>query len=151
MRCDAIMNPAPPTLRDIDSVGTATDRLIRHRQLSLPVVDAEGRYVGMFGADELLGLMVPRVAIAGDLAPNVRFVGDDPKHLVERFRPLREQPVGAIADKAAVVLAPDTPQIEAFRIFCHSRTTLAVVDPESRKLLGVVSCWDVMGAMTAST
>lgn len=149
MRCDAIMNSAFPAVRDTDSVGMASDRLVRHRQLSLPVVDAEGRYVGMFGADELLGLMVPRVAIAGDLAPNVRFVGDDPRHLAERFRALRDRPVGAIADKAAVVLAPDTPQIEAFRIFCHSRTTLAVVDPESRKLLGVVSCWDVMGTITA--
>lgn len=149
MRCDAIMSHDPLTLRDSDSVGAAAEQLIRHRHLSVPVVDAEGRYVGMFGADDLLSLMVPRVAIAGDLAPNLRFVGDDARCLAERFGELKHEPVGALADRSAVVLAPDTPDIEAFRIFCRSRATLPVVEFESGRLLGVVSYWDVMSAVTA--
>lgn len=150
MRCAAIMTLNPPTVRDTDSVAAAAEKLIGLRHLGLPVVDGEGRYVGMFGADDLLSLVVPRIAIAGHLAPNVRFVGDDPKPLADRFRELREQEVGAIADKKAIVLAPDTPQIEAFRIFCRSRASLPVVEPESRKLLGLVCYWDVMAAITAA-
>jgi CBS domain-containing protein len=151
MRCAAIMNEHPPSVRDTDSIAAAAARLIDGRHLGLPVVDATGRYIGMFGADDLLGLVVPRVAIAGgNVVPNLRFVGDNPAALGARFRDIAREPVGPIADRNAIVLAPDTPQIEAFRIFCRSRTSLPVVEPESRKLVGLVSYWDVMGAVTAA-
>ena len=150
MRCDAIMTANPPSLRDTDSIAAATARLIEGRHLGLPVVDKDGRYVGMFGADELLGLVVPRVAIAGgNVVPNLRFVGDDPETLGERFEQIAQQNVGTVADRNAIALAPDTPQIEAFRIFCRSRTPLPVVEPQSRKFVGLVSYFDVMGAVTA--
>ncbi len=149
MRCADIMRADPLTVRDTDSIAHAVETLIEHRELSIPVIDAENRYLGMFGADDLAGLVVPRVALAGNLASNLRFIGDDTRGLAERFRSVRSHPVRQAADKGAVVLAPDTPQIEAFRLFCRSREPLAVVDPQSRKLLGVVSYWDVMGAITA--
>ena len=149
MRCDAIMTANPPSLRDTDSIAAATALLIEGRHLGLPVVDKDGRYIGMFGADDLLGLVVPRVAIAGgNVVPNLRFVGDNPKALAERFRESAQQSVGSIADRNAIALAPETPQIEAFRIFCRSRTSLPVVEPGSRKLVGLVSYFDVMGAVT---
>lgn len=149
MLCDAIMSAAPVTVRADETVAKAAETLIAHRQLNVPVVDGDGRYVGMFGAEELLGLVVPRVAIAGSLAPNLRFVDDDPRKLAERFGALKKQSVREVADRNAVVLAPDTPQIEAFQIFCRRPGTLAVVDPGSRKLVGVVTYWDVMHAVTA--
>jgi CBS-domain-containing membrane protein len=151
MRCADIMTANPPTVRDSDSIAHAVETLMVQRALSIPVVDGENRYVGMFGAEDFAGLVVPRVALAGNLAPNLRFIGEDTRGLAERFHGLKSHPVRQAADTGAVVLAPDTPQIEAFRIFCRSRAPLAVVDPGSRKLLGVVSYWDVMGAITADT
>jgi len=150
MRCAAIMTANPPAVRDTDSIAEAARTLIAQRHLGVPVVDKEGRYVGMFGADDLLGVIVPRVAIAGSIASNLRFVGDDTKDLTARFRDLNQQPVSAVADRNAIVLAPDTPQIEAFRIFCRSRASLPVVDPATGKLVGLVSYWDVMGAITSA-
>ncbi len=149
MRCAAIMTADPPTVRDCESVGAAARKLIDHRQLNLPVVDAEGRYVGMFAAEDLLNLVVPRVALAGGLAPNVRFVADDPDSLRERFKSVKQRAVGEVADKNAAVLTPDTPPIDAFRIFCRNRASLAVIDPASRKLLGTLSYWEVMREITA--
>lgn len=150
MLCAAIMTTTPPVVRDTDTIATAAQKLISKRYLGIPVVDKDGRYVGMFGADDLLGVVVPRVAIAGSVASNLRFVGDDPKELSARFRDLNQEPVGKIANRNAVVLSPDTPQIEAFRIFCRSRASLPVVDPETGKLVGLVSYWDVMGAITGA-
>jgi CBS domain-containing protein len=150
MRCDAIMTVSPPSVCDTDSIATATARLIEGRHLGLPVVDKDGRYIGMFGADDLLGLVVPRVAIAGgNVVPNLRFVGDKLETLGERFHEIAQQSVATVADRNAIALAPDTPQIEAFRIFCRSHASLPVVEPESRKLVGLVSYFDVMGAVTA--
>jgi CBS domain-containing protein len=149
MHCAAIMNANPLSVRDTQSVAEAAQFLIGHRQLSVPVVDRDGRYMGMFGTEDLLSLMVPRVAIAGNLAPNLRFVDDDPKALSERYRQLKGRPVGEVADKSAIVLAPGTSQIDAFRLFCRNRAPLAVVEPESRKLVGMISYWDVMGVVTS--
>jgi CBS domain-containing protein len=150
MHCAAIMTANPPVVRDTDSIAAAAQTLIGARHLGIPVVDESGRYVGMFGTDDLLGMIVPRVAIAGRVASNLRFVGDDPEDLVARFRDLHQQPVGEVANRNAVVLAPDTPQIEAFRIFCRSRASLPVVDPATGRLVGLVSYWDVMGAITSA-
>jgi len=74
MECAAIMTTNPPTVRETDSVATAAAKLIAEKHLALPVVDAEGRYVGMFGTDDLMRLVVPRVAIAGNVDANLRFV-----------------------------------------------------------------------------
>ena len=150
MRCAAIMTANPVTVRDSESIAAAAEKLIEQRLLNIPVVDADGRYVGMFGVDDLLGVVVPRVALAGNLAPNLRFVDDDPRRLAVRFESLKQQPVGNIADRNASVLAPETPHIEAFRALCRKPVPLAVVDPESRKLVGVVTYWDVMGSITSA-
>ena len=104
----------------------------------------------MFGTDDLMRLVVPRVAIAGNVDANLRFVGDNPATLADRFKDLKQQQVGAVADKNAIVLAPDTPRIEAFRIFCRSRASLAVVgSQDSASSQGSFPYWDVMGAITA--
>lgn len=146
MRCAAVMTAAAATVREHDSAARAAHVLIENRLLAVPVVDDDGRFVGMFGVDELFSLVVPRVAIAGSLAPNVRFLDDNEKRLAERFSELKDRTAGEIADRNAVVLAPETPQIEALRIFCRKPGALPVVDANG-KLAGIVTHWDVMRAL----
>ncbi len=148
MTCAAIMTAKPLTVRESDSVAMATETLMQHQYINLPVVDAAGRFLGMFGIYDLLGLLVPRVALAGDLLPNLRFVGDDPKALRDKFHAVKTQTVGEWCDRTAVTLHPDTPEIEALRLFCRRHTTLAVVERETQKLVGIVSYWDAINAIT---
>ena len=148
MTCGAIMTEAPLTAREDETVGDATRRLIESRYINLPVVDAESRLVGMFGIYDLFSLIIPRVALAGGLLPNLRFMGDDAEDLRQRFREIAPRKVGEVADRDARVLYPDTPQIEALRLFCQQHTTLAVVERDTRKLLGIVSYWDAVCTLT---
>jgi CBS domain-containing protein len=150
MSCADIMLKNPPTLRVDDTVGAAAARLIDGKHISLPVVGADGRYMGMFGITDLLGILVPRVALAGNLAPNVRFIEDDPAALRKQFVELRSRHVGEFADRGAATLAPDMPQIEAIRLFCRSHTPLAVVEPHARTVVGVLSFWDAMKPVSGS-
>ena len=147
MSCAAIMTAEPLTLKESDSVRHAAKALIGHHYINLPVVDGEGRFLGMFGIYDLLGLLVPRVALAGDLIPNLRFVGDDPKELRARFEAVQAKTVGETCDRQAVVLHPDTPEVEAIRLFCLRHTSLAVAERETGKLLGIVSYWDAIAAI----
>jgi CBS domain-containing protein len=150
MSCAAIMTKNPPTLRADDSVADAVARLTEHRCTSLPVIDADGRYAGMFGIHDLLGMLVPRVAIAGNLLPNLRFIGDDPSALGQRYAELKMRRVGDVADRGAPTLTPDTPGIDAIRLFCQSHNPLAVIEPETRKVVGIISCWDAIGSLSGT-
>ena len=149
MSCATIMTADPLTAREQDSVADAAAALIANRYINLPVVDGEGRFKGMFGIYDLLALLVPRVALAGDLLANLRFLPDDPAELRKLFAQAKARHVGEVCDRAAVTLHPDTPEVEAIRLFCRGHNTLAVVAPETGKLVGIVSYWDAIAAVTA--
>ena len=144
------MTQAPLSVREDETVGAASAKLIEHRYINLPVVDASGKFVGMFGIYDLFSLLVPKVALAGGLLPNLRFMGDDPEDLRSKFREIGARTVGDAAERDVRVLYPDTPQIEALRLFCEQHSTLAVVERDTRKLVGIVSYWDAVCALTGT-
>jgi len=148
MTCAALMTKDPLTAREGETVGEASRKLIAHHYINLPVVDGNGRFLGMFGIYDLLSLLVPRVALAGGLLPNLRFISDDPEDLRMRYREIKSRLVGEVADREATVVYPDTPEIEALRLFCRHHTTLAVVERGTRKLAGIMSYWDAVRALT---
>lgn len=148
MTCSLIMTANPHTVPDSETVGEAARILVQHRCNHLPVVDAQGIFIGMFGLYDLMNLLIPKVALAGGLVPNLRFMGDDPEALRARFRDVRSRAVSEVAERDIPVLHPDTPEIEALRLFCLERTTLPVVERGTKKLVGIVSYWDALRAVT---
>ncbi len=145
------MTKSPLTLRTDESVDSAAGKLVAHQFISMPVVDAEGRYAGMFGLHDLFSMLVPRVALAGNLLPNLRFIGDDPAELRQRYLELKTRRIGDAADRKASTLKPDTPGIEAIRLFCQSHSPLPVVEPNTQKVVGIVTCWDAIKAISDAT
>jgi CBS domain-containing protein len=150
MTCSAIMTAAPLTIRDDDTVANAATRMVARHFTSLPVVDAEDRYIGMFGIYDLLGLLVPRVALAGNLMSNLRFMSDDPDELRRKFHEIKGRRVADAVDRNAAALHPETPEIEAIRLFSRNHSALPVVDPQTRKVVGIISCWDAVRALMGS-
>jgi len=148
MTCGLIMTKDPLTARESETVLEATRALIAHHYINLPVTDASGTFLGMFGIYDVLCLLIPRVALAGGLLPNLRFMSDNPEDLRSRFCEVSSRLVGEVADRDVVTVHPDTPEIEALRLFCKNHTTLAVVERESKKLVGIVSYWDAARSIT---
>lgn len=149
MSCAAIMTKRPLTIGEDETVADAVQKLIAHHHTNVPVVDAEGRFVGMFGIYDLLGLLVPRVALAGDMMANLRFIIDDPEELRRKFRDVKGRRISEVANRNGAVLHPDSPEIEAIRLFCRNHSSLPVIDKESGKVLGIVSCWDAIRDLAA--
>lgn len=140
----------PLVLRGSDTVGSAAGQLVRHRYVNLPVVDAEQHYLGMFGVFELLSLLLPKGATLDEFVPDLGFMADDPSSLQAKLGELREQPVGPFARTDLPVLRPDTPIVEALLRFYRSRSSLAVVEEGSGRLLGLLSYWDALAALVGS-
>ncbi|HEX4160391.1 MAG TPA: CBS domain-containing protein [Rhizomicrobium sp.] len=150
MSCTAIMTKCPLTIAEHETVAEAAAKLIEHHSTSLPVVDSTGGYIGMFGICDLLGLLVPRVALAGNFMSNLRFISDDPRELRHRYEEVKRRRVSEVADRDAARLAPDEPEIEAIRLCCRSRTPIPVVEKETDKVVGIISCWDAIRALAGA-
>jgi CBS domain-containing protein len=150
MACTAIMTRAPLTIPEDETVAGATAKLIDHHYTSLPVVDAAGRYLGMFGVYDLLGLLVPRVALAGNLISNLRFLSADPGELRRRFEEIKSRRVSDVADRNAPRLDSDAPEIEAIRLRCRSHAPIPVVENETGKVVGIISSGDVLRTLVGA-
>lgn len=146
----AIMTRDPLTVRDDESVADAAAKLISHHYMSLPVVDLQGRYTGMFGIYDLLGLLLPRVALAGNLMSNLRFISDDPDELRRRYTEVKSRRVSDVVDRNGARLNPDSPEIEAIRLCCRSHAAIPVVEKNTEKVIGIVSCWDALRTLAGT-
>lgn len=146
MSCRTLMSRNPATLRPDDTVADAARRLIERKRLALPVVEPDGRYVGLFGMPELLGLLLPAVAAEG-LVPDLAFMGDDLKTLHDRLAGRAGEPVGPLIATDLPVLRPDTPVVEGLFQMRKHRSPLPVVDEESGKLLGLLTFWSAVDAV----
>lgn len=150
MTVRSIMTAAPPTLRADDTVGAAVDLLLGKRQILIPVIDADRRYLGEFDVWDLLGLLLPKAATLDGLVPDLGFIADDLPGLREKFAALRGQPVGPLARTNLPHLDPDMPVTEALLLFYRHRSALPVVDKADGRLLGVLSYWDALAAVAGA-
>jgi CBS domain-containing protein len=142
MSCEKIMIRNPKSVREDDTIGMAAREIVENHCISLPVVDAEGRFVGLFGIFDLLALLVPRVAVIGNLLPNLQFLSDDDEVMRQKFAGLRNSPLKRAVNREAARVHPDTPLIEAIRLLCRNHLTIPVVEEETDRLVGVITYWD---------
>jgi CBS-domain-containing membrane protein len=142
-----IFNREFDTLKDTDSVADATHRMLLHRVSDLPVVDADGRFIGMFKLERLLAALLPAAALVGYGMPDLSFVADDLDALCKKMRALDSRPVGDFAEMPDQVVHPDTPPLEMILQLYRGANNLPVVDRDDGRLVGVVSARDVLGAL----
>ncbi len=121
------------------------------RYRRLPVVEADGHYIGMFGVNCLLGMVLPRAVMMEEGASIAHLPRETLSDLHRRFKAIEDKPVllCVLEDEEAVV-HPDMPLIQTLYTLYQNRTNLPVVDPESGRLEGLISYWDVGAAILAA-
>jgi CBS-domain-containing membrane protein len=148
MHCADIMTTNPRSIREDGTIAEAARHICERNIIDLPVVDAEGRFVGLFGIQDLLVLLVPRVAVVGNLLPNLRFLSDDESELHDKFAKVKESPIRRAVNREAVRVYSDTPLIEIVRLFGRSHMTIPVVERGTERLIGMISYWDAARHLT---
>jgi CBS-domain-containing membrane protein len=150
MTARSVMNQNPAVLRCTDKISLAADHIMAQRCRRLPVIDEEGRYVGVFGINCLLRLVLPQAVIIERGLETASFMKTTLSDLHRRFNEVKDEPITlGIKDDASTV-APDTPLVETLRVLYGHMGSLPVVDPDDGRLLGVVSYWDVGAAILAA-
>ncbi|MFO1154079.1 MAG: CBS domain-containing protein [Rhodospirillales bacterium] len=155
--CGSLMSTQPVTVAPADPVSAALALLLKHRQLALPVVDADGTYRGMFLRSLLLMHLLPRITQMEEQLDNVSRIveamaaSETVETLQARYRELAGEPVARFSDAAGPVLNPETPLMHTVHLLHRSRTILPVVDEKTNKLVGVVSAWDLLSRLSGQS
>ncbi|MGH6939229.1 CBS domain-containing protein [Hypericibacter sp.] len=147
MTVQTFMTSPPLSLRPDDSVGAAAQQLIENRFVNLPVADRDGIYLGVFGVFDLLALVLPKAALDESAGLDLGFLKDDVNTVQDQLEEARFFRIGDHLKKTAPVLHPESGTLEAVLELYRARNTLAVVEKNGRKLVGMVSYWDALRAL----
>lgn len=143
------MDPNPSTLRPTDVIGTAARCIMDRRYRSVPVVDEEGRYLGVFGVNCLLRMVLPKAVIIEQGLTSVPFVRETLGQLHARFKEKENQPISVCMNTELETVHPETPLVETLLILYQNRASIPVVD-ENGLLVGMISYWDVGGKILSA-
>ena len=143
MSATEVMDPNPSVMHLDDKISAAADCVMENRYRNVPVVDDEGRFVGIFGVNCLLKLTLPKAAIMHKGLDKLTFIHESLYHLLERFNEIKDLPVSTCIEDHVVTVPPDHPLLETLLLLYRNKSSIPVVDPETKKLLGMISYWDV--------
>ena len=138
----SVMDPHPTSVKPDDLVSTAAAFIMKHRYRNLPVIDDEGHYLGIFGVNCLLRLVLPKAAVMEQGLTEVSFIHENLSDLHNRLREVEAQPVSVCMNTDIATVPPNKPLVETLLILYRTKTSIPVVDPETGKLLGMISYWD---------
>jgi CBS-domain-containing membrane protein len=143
MNAESVMDPSPTVLTHTDIINTAVKHIMEHRYRNLPVVDEDGRYLGVFGVNCLLRLVLPKAAIMQQGLESVSFMRETLSDLHDRLRKVEHEPISVCMSTDVVTVRPDLPLVETLLILYRTKTSIPVVDPKDRRLVGMISYFDV--------
>lgn len=137
------MDPNPTVLAATDSVGKGIGYIMENRFRNVPIVDERGRYLGVFGINCLLRLVLPQAALVEHGLTDLSFVSDSLADLHRHLKEFEDKPVTICLSDEATVIGPDTHLMETLLVLYQTRRSVPVVDPQDGRLVGVVSYWDI--------
>ena len=142
MTAATLMDPHPKVLRPEDSIIKGIEMVMKYRFRRLPVVDRDWIFQGVFGVSCLLRLALPKAVMMEDGLENIHFVRESLSDLRRRLREVENEPISMCMRQESIQIPPDFPLLETLRELYLARASLPVVDPDSGKLLGIISYFD---------
>lgn len=123
------------TLREIEPlgadelIGPAARRVIDARLPALPAVDADGRFVGIFGEREFLAALFP--GYVGELA-SAAMVSRSVDETIERRSHCSEEPIRRHLTTDHVLVEDDYSDTQLAEIFLHHRVLIVPIATAGR-------------------
>jgi CBS domain-containing protein len=116
-------------LRDTDTVGAAVSRVIDSGLPALPVVDAEGRFAGVFGEREFMAALFP--GYVGELA-SARMVPRSIDETIDRRIECSEEPIAGHLTTDHVLVEDDYSDVQIAETFLHHRVLIVPIATRGR-------------------
>jgi CBS domain-containing protein len=146
-----IMDPNPIVLHPTDTIGTAARYILSHRLRHVPVVDEQGRYLGIFGIYSLLRLILPKAATMEKGLKDISFIPCTVEELRDQLHEVEGNSVMTCLRKDIPVVHPDTPLLETVLLLLDSRIALPVVDKGTGRLVGKIPSRVALGKLVGNS
>ena len=156
MTAKSIMTTDLLTLPPDTTVAEAVGIMSRSRVHNIPVVDKDGCFLGLFSLRRMAHALLPVAAQLNDSSFRVDmvFVSDDADAFNERLTKIGHKPISALLEKKRKLrfCAPETSIPKIFQLLSENPTSLPVlvVEGKQKKVVGMVSTWDVLAEITAA-
>ena len=132
-----------PLLRDDMPLEEAVRAVLDARLPALPVVDAAGRLLGIFGEREFMGALFP--GYVKEL-PYAGFVPRSIDSVLEKRQGCRQEPVRDHMNTEHVDVPPDFADVQLAETFLHHRVLIVPVADRGR-VVGVITRSDFFAAL----
>ncbi|MGI8441267.1 MAG: CBS domain-containing protein [Thermoleophilaceae bacterium] len=132
-----------PLLRSDQSVGEAVRALLQTELPALPVVEADGILLGIFGEREFVAALFP--GYLGELR-SAAFVSESIEDVIDKRIECRLEPVARYTNREHVAAGPHHSDTELAETFLHHRV-LVIPIVEDQRVLGVVTRSDFFNAL----
>jgi len=141
-----------PTDRVCDALNIMHEKQIRN----LPVVDEDDQFIGLFGLRPLVKILLPEAAKIKFGLKDLSFMPDELSELYKRLQDIAHKPVSDFLEKKKKLTfcKPSTSFPEVLEMLDQSADSslpVIVVKGKHKKLVGMVSSWDVLEKIVMST
>ena len=155
MTAESIMSYRLVKLKPTDKICDALQVMHSQQIRNLPVVDENGQFVGLFGIRRLTRLLMPQAAQIHLGLKDLNFMPDDKSEMAARIRKVSQRPVSEFLEKKSNLMfcKPSTSFPEVLELLDQSTDTslpVIVIKGKKRKLVGMVSAWDVVEKLLVS-
>jgi CBS domain-containing protein len=149
MKVAEIMNRTPVSVRSDSTFGSAFQTLLESRVTTIPVVDAEGVYQGIFDLKDIWHILLPKAAqLNRKSLEDLSFVSSSIGKMKDQIEEAASLPIAQFLTSADLpALHPESPLIQAVLLLDEYGETLAVVDRQTRKLVGTIAAWQLLDAL----
>lgn len=106
---------------------------------SLPVVDSDGRLVGLMGLRHVLLNLLPKSVTMEDGVRRLDFIMDAAPGIAKRYKKSLPMKVKDLMDKNPTVVEHDTSMWEAVRVMALHGSPLSIIDGNTGKFAGMIS------------
>ncbi|MDD2774724.1 MAG: CBS domain-containing protein [Gallionella sp.] len=134
-----LIDPNSIALHNDSTIADAAQLLLETKLSALPVVDAGGRYLGIFSINRLLSLLLPRAALIEGGVSDLGFVSDAMETLCEKMGEQGSRLISEVLEKDARVAYPDTPLLELVLHLYRGENDIPVVDKTSHHFIGTIT------------
>jgi CBS-domain-containing membrane protein len=145
------MNGAKPTdtLYENAPLHKAVSIITSKHLAALPVINEQGVFVGIIGANSLLALLLPPAEHTAHATKEKDITGlslrnNNIAELRRRLSLMSNVTVGKLANRDVPVIYPDSPLMDAVLLLLDGGNEVAMVDRETRKFICMVSALDLL-------
>ncbi len=144
MPCSDAMIPNITTASADQNVGDILKLFEERNFRSLPVVDKDGNFEGLFTMGVVLKNLLPTAAAIEDGVENLDFMISSAPGAAKRLKKLQQKTIGEVMNKDCITLEEDTNTWEAVRVMKTHGSPIPVLAKGSRKFVGMISTHSLM-------